>query len=91
MHKQMVNAWSVIGHMTVALPEPDSHPYQKKVAKDFSNRQLKSHLCSEHVHGCKKCDCYEKCEYGREWVKRQEPSVTLPKKKKKRKAATATT
>lgn len=68
------------GQFTTAIPEQDDHPYQKKTAREYSNRQLKARLCSWYTHGCEKCEVYEECEYGREWVRRMGP--TAPKKKK---------
>lgn len=69
------------GRLTSQIVEPEINAFHRMTVQDYNNRQLKSRLCSWAVMGCEKCDMYQYCEYGKEWVRRQAGKATAKAQK----------
>lgn len=69
--------YHVVGQTTKAVKEsliPDHHEDTYMPSK-MKKSKLMSEVCEYDYHVCKQCECYNVCEYGKEWVKQNEAAI----------------
>lgn len=58
------------GQLVRDIPIRSISPYKKRTVEQYTDREIKNALCCADAE-CKKCEIYNACRFGQEYVRRQ--------------------